>query len=129
MGKGGAEASSKTYRKVVDQLSEAIGWEPEHTKYPSEDFQNLVDAIVEVADPHAVRRRLIAWYKKGIRRGYITACNALIRPDGELSLKDDTLFCNKAQVTVQVRMKIDGEWTKKKFRFSSKDLEFEDEGE
>ena len=131
----GAAASSKTYRKVVNQLSEAIGQEPEHTNSPLEDFEGLVGEIAELADQaerfdqRAVRKRLINWYKRGIRRGYITACDALIRPEGELSLKEDTLFFNAASTTIRVRMKIDGKWIRKKFQFSSEDLEFEDKDE
>ena len=131
----GAKASSRTYRKVVNQLSYAIGQEPEHTNFPREDFEGLVGEIAELAnqaerfDQSVVRRRLINWYKRGIRRGYITACDALIQPEGELSLKEDTLFFNTASTTIQVRMKIDGEWIRKEFQFSSKDLEFEDKDE
>ena len=121
-----AEPSAKTYRKAVNMLSDALGIEPTHTKYPKEDFEDLVDIAHEMTDPEAIKRRMVRWYRLGIRRGYIRACDAIIHPDGELSLQGGTLYCNSESVKIRVRLKMDGKWHKRTFEFSGEDLEFED---
>lgn len=104
-----------------------MGIEPKHTKYPKDDFEELVELVDahELTDPDAVKRRMIRWYKRGIRRGYIRACDAIIDPKGELSLQGGNLYCDSESVKIRVRIKIDGTWHKRTFKFGREDLEFE----
>ena len=128
-----AAASSATYRKAVNIIADQIGVEPTHTRYPSEDFERLTKSYkkhliksVKKGLANAHKERLIEWYKRGLRRGYITACDSLIDPDGELSLEGGELLCDSKHIKIRVRLKIDGKWHKKTFDFHRKDLEFED---
>ena len=54
----------------------------------------------------------------------VGACT-IIDPNGELSLKGGTLYCDSESIKVHVKVKIDGKWHRKTFEFSSEDLEFE----
>lgn len=126
-----AKSSAKTYRKTVNMLSDALGIDRKHTQYPKDDFEGLVKRVKERTDkertdPDAIKKQLIGWYKRGIRRGYIRACDAIIDPNGELALRGDVLHCNSDSIKVRVRFKIDGKWHRKAFTFSSEDLEFKE---
>jgi hypothetical protein len=111
-------ASSATYRKVVNKVSTALREPPNHSRYPSDDFEEVVELIDEKS-----KERAMQWYKRGIRRGFIEACDALL--DGQLELKNGTLYC-PSDVEISVRIKFRGEeWEMKKFEFSSQDLDFE----
>ena len=141
-----AAASSATYRKVNNALADAVGVEPNHTQYPSGDFERLAKSSKkrmkslekDLANANkrikalkkglakADKKRLLESYKEGLRRGYITACDSLINPDGELSLKGGELFCDSKHIKIRARMKVDREWHVKTFDFHRKELEFED---
>lgn len=49
-------AASATYRKAVNGIANAIKTDPRHTKYPSEDFQDMLDEI-----PEAMCERAFQW--------------------------------------------------------------------
>jgi len=113
-----AGASGATYRKVVNRVAKMLKEPPNHSKYPSDDFEAIADRIDEKA-----RKRALEWYRRGIRRGFIEACDAML--DGQLKLKGSTLRC-PSEVVISVRVKFRGEkWQKKQFTFSAEDLEFE----
>ena len=111
-------ASSATYRKATNRVARTLGEEPEHTQYPSEDFEAITDLI----DPKS-RERALEWYERGIRRGLIQACNAMLR--GDLELNDKTLYCPADGITASVRVKFRGErWTQEEFAFTAEELGF-----
>ncbi|KEZ69277.1 hypothetical protein AAY86_15090 [Pseudomonas amygdali pv. tabaci str. ATCC 11528] len=111
-------ASSATYRKAVNRVAEALREPPNHSRYPSEDFEEIVDLIDEKS-----RDRAIQWYERGVRRGFIEATNAML--DGQLELKNNTLYC-PSNVEISVRVKFRGEeWHKMRIKFTAKDLDFE----
>ncbi|UXJ50876.1 hypothetical protein [Pseudomonas citronellolis] len=115
--KSPAAASSATYRKAVNKITKVLREPANHSRYPSEDFEEVVDLIDEKS-----RDRAMQWYKRGLRRGFIEACDAML--DGQLKLKNNTLYC-PSNVEISVRVKFRGEeWEGKKFNFSAKDLEF-----
>jgi len=111
------DASSATYRKAVNKIAQELREPAHHTKFPSDDF----DAIADLIDPQS-RKRALEWYKRGIRRGFIEACDAVL--DGQLKLKNKTLLC-PPKVTISIRVKFKGQrWAKKTFTFEASELEF-----
>jgi hypothetical protein len=111
-------ASSATYRTAVNKVARSLREPAEHGPYPSEDFEAITDLI----DPKS-RERALEWYKRGIRRGLIQACNAMLR--GELELKGSTLYCPADGLAVSVRVKFIGEpWEQQKFEFPADELDF-----
>ena len=111
---GGASA---TYRKAVNAIADALRIDAEHTKYPSEDL----DAYIDLIDAES-KRRALRMYRRGLRRGFINACDAIL--EKKLDLKDNTLYAPK-RVVISVRVKFKGEkWKDQKFTFSAKELGF-----
>ena len=111
-------ASSATYRKAVNKVAKVLKEQPNHSRYPSDDFEEMVELIDEKS-----RDRAIQWYKRGVRRGFIEACDAML--DGQLELKNNILYCLN-NVEISVRVKFRGEkWEKMRIEFSAKDLGFE----
>lgn len=110
-------ASSATYRKVVNRVAKELHEPPHHSRYPSDDFDrgaSLIDA--------KAKTRALQWYKRGMRRGFIEACDALL--DGQLELKGKTLLC-PPEVVISIRVKLKGSpWKKHSVKFSAEDLEF-----
>ncbi len=111
-------ASSATYRKVVNRLAQELREPAVHTRYPSDDFQALAKAIDPVS-----RKRALRWYKRGIRRGFIEACDAIL--DRQLKLKKNVLRC-PPKVSIFVKVRFAGQrWSRMNFRFDAEDLDFE----
>ena len=112
-----AGASSATYRKAVNKVAEVLRIDPNHTRYPSEDFEAISDVIDEKS-----RERALEWYRRGLRRGFEEACDAIV--DGELEFKNKTLYC-PSEVVISVRVKFRGiPRQEKEFTFSADDLGF-----
>lgn len=112
-------AASATYRKVVKKIATTLRTPANHSQYPSEDFK----AIVGLIDSRS-QERALDWYRRGIKRGFIEACDAIL--DEQLELKKGTLYCpSRIEISVRVRFRGD-DWQDKSFRFSAKELEFKD---
>ena len=70
-------------------------------------------------------KRAWTWYRRGIRRGFIAACDALLKEDGELTLEENTLRCNNPIVDVSVSVKLRRQAPgKHAFRFKPEELGF-----
>jgi hypothetical protein len=111
-------AASATYRKATNRVAKKIRVRPKHTRYPSDDF----DAVADLIDVKT-QKRALQWYKRGIRRGFIEACDALL--DGRLELKAGSLYC-PSKLVISVRTRFRGsDWKKRVFKFKSGDFDFE----
>jgi len=114
-------AASATYRKAVNAIGDALGVEPQHGDTPSDDLEIYADLIEEKS-----KERAIEWYRRGLKRGFINACDAMLR--GNLQLKQKILILNtKSNKTseISVKVKFRGEdWESKTFVFSADELEF-----
>jgi hypothetical protein len=110
-------ASSATYRKATNKLAKAIRISPKHSSYPSGDFEAVTGLIDQKS-----RGRALKWYKRGIRLGFIEACNALL--DGRLEFKNGTLYCPN-KFTVSRKMRFRGQAMHElHFKFKAEDLDF-----
>lgn len=110
-------AASATYRKAVNKVAQAIRVDPNHTRYPSEDFESISDLIDEKS-----RERALQWYRRGLRRGFEEACDAIV--EGKLELKGKTLYCpNEVVISVRVKFK-DTSRSEMEFTFSADELGF-----
>jgi hypothetical protein len=110
-------AASATYRKVVNKIAKTLRVPPKHTRHPREDF----DAVTDLIDNRA-KKRALQWYERGIRRGFIEACDAFV--DGQLKLKAGTLY-SPSKLVISVEFKFHGEsWQEREFRFKAEDLGF-----
>ncbi len=92
---------SATYRKVVNKISEKLNKDPEHSKYPSKDFELALDKMSE-----EMKRKALDWYEKGIKRGMAVATDMVA--DGIFYFKEDMLYSPK-EIKVNVRIKFKGE--------------------
>jgi hypothetical protein len=112
-----ATASSKTYRKVINKLAKVLRVKPNHSEFPSEDFQNMADLVDEKS-----KKRPMRWYRRGIRRGFEEPCDAILNKS--LELKKGTLYCPN-DLVISVRVKFRGEeWQDKEFTFTANELGF-----
>jgi hypothetical protein len=101
----------------VNKIADALRIDPQHTRYPSEDLDVHADRIDEKSKDRALKM-----YRKGLRRGFINACDAIL--EGDLELKQNTLYA-LGRITISVRIKFKGEkWKDEEFVFSSGELEF-----
>ena len=113
-------ASSKTYRKATNLLAGTLGMEPQHSSSPKNDYEETLGKI----DPAFEK---FAWkgYRRGVRRGFIAACDALLKKDGELTFDDNVLVFNKPFFEITVSIRYRGNVPKKrKIRFKPEDLQF-----
>jgi hypothetical protein len=98
-------------------VTETLRIPPNHTRYPSGDFETVTGLIDEKA-----KERALQWYERGIRRGFIEACDAFL--DGQLELKAGTLYC-PSKVVISVRVKFRGDdWQNRDFEFKAEDIDF-----
>ena len=113
-------ASSKTYRAATNLLADELDIEPGHTSRPKADYERAVDHVGD-----RLRKRARKYYRLGIRRGFIAACNRMLK--GDLRLKGDTLWLYKAHVTVKVNVSYapGDERERDSFRFTMSELEFD----
>jgi hypothetical protein len=101
----------------VNKIADALQIEPLHTRHPSEDLDFHVDQIDEKSKDRALKM-----YRKGLRRGLINACDAILK--GDLELKNNTLYAPK-KVTIPIKIRFKGERGKnEKFVFTAKELRF-----
>lgn len=118
MSKGPTAAASATYRKAINEIAEAVGKDPEHSRYPRTDFEAALESI-----PEAMREKALEWYERGIRRGLSTATDLMA--DKTIYLKDGVVYAPKT-IKVKVRIKMSGtEWTSREFSIRSSDIGFE----
>lgn len=115
-----AQASSKTYRHAVNILADELDVEPDHTDSPSEDYLRAVEVVGD-----KLRERARKYYRLGMRRGLIAACNKVL--EGELTLDGDTLWMPNAGMTVKVKIRYAPGDDKEShsFRFTPSELEFD----
>jgi len=110
-------SASATYRKAVNTIADALRIDPQHTRYPSEDL----DLHAELIDEKS-KERALEWYRRGLRRGFINACDAIL--EGDLELKGNTLYAPK-KIVISVRVRFKGDKRRdKEFVFSSEELGF-----
>ncbi|KRV69374.1 hypothetical protein AO721_10755 [Aeromonas veronii] len=118
MGKESIAAASATYRKVVNEIAEVLDKEPEHSRYPSADFEAALESI-----PAAMREKALEWYERGIRRGLSRATDLMA--DKTIYLKNDVVYAPKT-IKIKVRIKMSGDkWTVREFRIHTKDIGFD----
>lgn len=98
---GSAGAASATYRKAVNEIADALGTDPTHTKYPSLDFDEAVDAI-----PEEMKKKALEWYERGIKRGMAHATDLMA--SGDISVSDGVVTA-PATIKLKVRTKFKGE--------------------
>ncbi|MDC9521326.1 hypothetical protein PSH55_09355 [Pseudoalteromonas sp. Angola-31] len=110
-------ASCATYRKVVDGIAKAIKTVPHHTKYPSEDFREMIDEI-----PEAMREKALQWYERGIKRGMSKATDLMAK--GEIYREGNIVHAPKS-IKVQTKIKVSGgAWEKYSVTVKAKDIGF-----
>lgn len=116
----GAAASSKTYRKATKKLYEHMGKSPVHTNTPSDDFDAALEELSEVE-----RKRVLTWYRRGIRRGLIFATDRVANGDIHFDEAADNLISpEEMTVRVKLRLKTGEDVLQKAFRFTAEDLGF-----
>lgn len=120
MNDGETAASSATYRKATNMLADELDIEPKHSTRPSRDFERTVDQVSD-----ELRRRARRYYRRGIQRGFIAACNQML--SGQLEFKDKELHLHskKVRITVNLRYGSGDDKVRETFIFSPKKLDFE----
>ena len=115
-----AGASSKTYRHAINILADELDIEPVHSDRPSQDYLHAVELLGDKLREHARK-----YYRLGIRRGLIVACDRML--EGKLTLEGDTLWLPNAGVTVKVKIRYAPGDDKESdsFRFTPSQLEFD----
>jgi len=117
--KEGIKAASATYKKTTNELSKCLQINVKRTKYPSDDFQEMLELI-----PEHLEKQFIKWYEIGIKRGFKKATDLML--DDFFYLDKKTLFCKKDSIVVRVKTKFKGKkWVKRKFEIKAKDIGFE----
>ncbi len=110
-------AASKTYRKVNKLLSKAVGVRVVHSKYPSDDFQNLLDQVDE-----NMKTMALNWYERGIKRGISFATDCVL--DGTIVKSRGSITApNILPVKVRTRFK-DENWHRRTFKIKAEDVGF-----
>jgi len=113
-----ASVASKTYRCATKKLAKVIGVTPIHTRYPSEDFENMLDK----ADNTTVNRAL-EWYERGIKRGILHTKHMVL--NGTLAITKQRITIPKTiEVNVRVKFK-NRRWQKRSFKFKAADIGFD----
>jgi hypothetical protein len=116
--KEGIKAASATYRKATKQVSKKLKVDFKHSKYPSDDFKEIVGLI-----PKKIKEKALKWYKMGIRRGLMKATGMML--DGEIYRKGNTVYC-PSRFDVRVKTRFSGEeWVQKKYKIKAEDIGFE----
>jgi hypothetical protein len=113
-----AAASSKTYRKVNTKLAAIARAPVKHGRFPSEDFEVMTGLLKDRS-----KERALHYYERGLRRGFIEACDALL--DGRLELKDGKLYCRRKKMVISRRFRFsDQSRETHRFEFKAEDLDF-----
>jgi hypothetical protein len=115
--KEGIKAASATYRKATNEVAKHLKVDPEHTKIPSDDFQEITEMI-----PEKIKEKALKWYKMGIKRGFVKATDMML--DGKIHQKGKTLYGpNKFDIRVRTKF-AGGNWVKRRFTIKAKDIGF-----
>ena len=118
MSKSPVGAASATYRKVVNGIAEILDQEPNHSRYPSLDFEAVLAEI-----PDTIKAKAIEWYIRGIKRGMAKATDLMA--ENEIYIEDGKV-CAPNNISVNVRTKFSGgEWKSLKVKISAKEIGFE----
>lgn len=116
--KEGIKASSATYRKATNEVAKQLKVEPDHTKYPSDDFLTISELI-----PGKMKEAALKWYKMGIKRGFSKATDMMV--EGKFHVEASTLYGPK-EIEFKVKTKFaGGKWTSRKIKIDSEDIGFE----
>lgn len=116
--KEGIKASSATYRKATSEVAKQLKVTPEHSRYPSDDFQEISELI-----PEKINEAALKWYKMGINRGFRKATDMML--DGKFRLKASTLY-GPQKIEFKVRTKFaGGKWTSRTIKIDPEEIGFE----
>jgi hypothetical protein len=92
--------------------------DPQHGKYPSDDFKEIIELI-----PEEIRKKAVKWYKMGIKRGFAKATDMML--DGEIYKKGNTVYCpNRFEIRVKTKFSSEP-WVKRKIEIKADDIGFE----
>lgn len=118
MSKQSTAAASATYRKAVNRIAEVLDKDPDHSRYPSVDFDAAIESI-----PETMREKALEWYERGIRRGLSKATDLMA--DKTIYIEDGVVYAPKI-IKVKVRTKMSGaEWAHHEFSIRSSEIGFE----
>ncbi len=96
----------------------ALDREPVHTRWPSQDFELLLDEI-----PEAMKAKALEWYERGIKRGLARATDLM--GSGKITVKDGVVYA-PSEIQVNVRTKFRGEeWESREFIVDTTDIGFD----
>lgn len=116
--KDGIKASSATYRKATNEVAKQLKITPEHSKYPSDDFQDITALI-----PEKINAAELKWYRMGIKRGFSKATDMML--DGKFHLEASTLYGPK-KIEFKVKTKFaGGKWITRTIKIDPEDIGFE----
>lgn len=110
-------ACSATYRRAVNKVAKAIKVQPNHTRFPSEDFEDIVSEI-----PDAMKSNAIGWYERGIKRGLRIATDLMA--NGEIYMSNNVVY---APPLIPVKTKVrfaDSGWEVFKLNIDIEDIGF-----
>ncbi len=111
-------ASSATYRKAVNSISNAIDTQHSHSKYPSQDLLDIVDEI-----PEAMKEKALEWYERGIKRGLSKATDMMA--EGKI-YKDGDFVVAPSVFNIKVRTKFKGDkWEQRTVVVEASEIGFE----
>lgn len=110
-------AASATYRKAVNGIAEVLDKDPNHSRYPSLDFE---EALADI--PDAMKKKAIEWYVRGIKRGMAKATDLMA--DGDIYIEKGTVNAPNT-INVKVRTKFQGSpWESLKVKVKSNEIGF-----
>ena len=116
--KEGIKASSATYRKATNEVAKKLKIDPEHTEYPSDDFQAISEMI-----PEKINKAALKWYRMGIKRGFRKATDMML--DGKFHLKASTLY-GPDEIEFKVKTRFAGEkWISRKIKIDPEEIGFD----
>lgn len=112
-------ASSATYRKAVNKLAKKLKRQPSHSKYPSSDFEEIVEYTVS----EVMKEKALQWYEMGIKRGMAKATDMMLF--GKIYKKNEEVFAPD-EFTIKVKTRFSGEdWERHEFLIKSEDIGFD----
>lgn len=118
MSKSPVGAASATYRKAVNGIAEALDQEPNHSKYPSLDFESALADI-----PLAIKEKALEWYIRGVKRGMAKATDLMVE---EKIYKENGTVYAPHKIKFNVRTKFNGgKWEFMQVEIQAKEIGFE----
>ncbi|MDQ6974257.1 MAG: hypothetical protein Q9M10_05185 [Mariprofundaceae bacterium] len=110
-------AASATYRKAVNKIANVLDKDPNHSRYPSLDFD---EALADI--PDAMKEKAVEWYVRGIKRGMAKATDLMAK--GDIYIEKDTVIAPD-NISVNVRIKFKGgDWESLQVMVKSKEIGF-----